>query len=72
MKAAAADLEFEEAARIRDELKRLEAAELGMTLDGKPLPKGAVVRLKIPIQPPSGRPPEKGGKSRGRKRRQGR
>jgi len=60
MKAAAADLEFEEAARIRDELKRLEAAELGMTLEGRPLPKGAVVRLKVPIQPPSGRPPEKG------------
>ncbi len=60
MKAAAADLEFEEAARIRDELKRLEAAELGMTLEGRPLPRGAVVRLKVPIQPPSGRPPEKG------------
>ena len=69
MKAAAADLEFEEAARIRDELKRLEAAELGMTVDGKPLPKGGVVRLKVAIQPPSGRPPEKGGKSKGRRRR---
>jgi excinuclease ABC subunit B len=30
MKAAAADLEFEEAARLRDEIKRLEAAELGV------------------------------------------
>ena len=37
MQAAAADLEFEEAARLRDEIKRLEAAELGMTTDGKPL-----------------------------------
>src|SRR3546814_8621259 len=46
MKAAAADLEFEDAARIRDEIKRLEAAELGMTPEGKPLPKGAVIRLK--------------------------
>jgi len=71
MKAAAADLEFEEAARIRDELKRLEAAELGMTLEGKPLPKGAVVRLKVPIQPPSGRPPEKKGGG-GRRPRRGR
>ena len=70
MKAAAADLEFEEAARIRDEIKRLEAAELGMTLEGKPLPKGAVVRLKVPIQPPSGRPPEK--KGAGRRPRRGR
>jgi excinuclease ABC subunit B len=30
MKNAAGDLEFEEAARLRDEIKRLEAAELGM------------------------------------------
>jgi excinuclease ABC subunit B len=30
MRAAAADLEFEEAARIRDEIKRLEALELGL------------------------------------------
>ena len=30
MRAAAADLEFEEAARLRDELRRLEAAELGV------------------------------------------
>ncbi|MEQ8398193.1 excinuclease ABC subunit UvrB [Thalassobaculum sp.] len=72
MKAAAADLEFEDAARLRDEIKRLEAAELGVTTDGKPLPRGGVVRLKVPIQPPSGRPPEKGRSSSGRKRRQGR
>jgi excinuclease ABC subunit B len=30
MRAAAADLEFEEAARLRDEIKRLEALELGL------------------------------------------
>jgi excinuclease ABC subunit B len=30
MRAAAGDLEFEEAARLRDELRRLEAAELGL------------------------------------------
>ncbi|EDP64689.1 Helicase subunit of the DNA excision repair complex [alpha proteobacterium BAL199] len=72
MKAAAADLEFEDAARLRDEIKRLEAAELGVTTDGKPLPRGGVVRLKVPIQPPSGRPPEKGRSTGGRKRRQGR
>ncbi|MDR3519237.1 MAG: excinuclease ABC subunit UvrB [Azospirillaceae bacterium] len=34
MRAAAADLEFEEAARLRDELRRLEAIDLG--LDGRP------------------------------------
>ena len=30
MRAAAADLEFEEAARLRDEIKQLEASELGL------------------------------------------
>jgi excinuclease ABC subunit B len=34
MKAAAADLEFEEAARLRDEIRRLEATELGLTRPG--------------------------------------
>ncbi|MEO5338103.1 MAG: excinuclease ABC subunit UvrB [Magnetospirillum sp. WYHS-4] len=34
MKAAAADLEFEEAARLRDEIRRLEAAELGLAKPG--------------------------------------
>jgi len=45
MKEAAANLEFEEAARLRDEIKRLEAAELGMTIDGKPLPRGGIIRI---------------------------
>jgi excinuclease ABC subunit B len=50
MKAAAADLEFEEAARLRDELRRLEALDLGIEVDlgsksrprstGKPKGKG--------------------------------
>jgi len=34
MKAAAADLEFEEAARLRDEIKRLEQADLGISQEG--------------------------------------
>ncbi|MBI1206246.1 MAG: excinuclease ABC subunit UvrB [Azospirillum sp.] len=34
MRAAAADLEFEEAARLRDELRRLEAMELGLDRPG--------------------------------------
>ena len=34
MRAAAADLEFEEAARIRDEIRRLEALDLGVDGDG--------------------------------------
>ncbi|WP_298225760.1 excinuclease ABC subunit UvrB [Acidocella sp.] len=47
MRAAAADLEFEEAARLRDELKRLEALQLGLepppaTGRAHPKPKGPV------------------------------
>jgi excinuclease ABC subunit B len=36
MRAAAADLEFEEAARLRDEIKRLEQAELGLAASTAP------------------------------------
>src|SRR5579864_2040117 len=36
MRAAAADLEFEEAARLRDEIKRLEMAELGLAASTAP------------------------------------
>jgi excinuclease ABC subunit B len=36
MRNAAADLEFEEAARLRDEIKRLEQAELGMPAESGP------------------------------------
>ena len=37
MRAAAADLEFEEAARLRDEIRRLEQADLGLeTAEGGP------------------------------------
>ena len=34
MRTAAADLEFEEAARLRDEIRRLEAHELGLDRPG--------------------------------------
>jgi excinuclease ABC subunit B len=34
MRAAAADLEFEEAARLRDEIQRLEAMDLGVAPPG--------------------------------------
>jgi excinuclease ABC subunit B len=37
MKAAAADLEFEEAARLRDEIKRLEQADLGLAASAVPI-----------------------------------
>ena len=38
MRAAAADLEFEEAGRIRDEIRKLEASELGIPDDHKKAP----------------------------------
>jgi len=37
MRVAAADLEFEEAARLRDEIRRLEAFDLGLSPGGTPL-----------------------------------
>ncbi len=40
MRAAAADLEFEEAARLRDEIARLEQMDLGLTPTGGPRPSG--------------------------------
>ena len=48
MRAAAADLEFETAARLRDEIKRLEALELG--LDAPP-PSGREARAKQDWKP---------------------
>jgi excinuclease ABC subunit B len=40
MKAAAADLEFEEAARLRDEIRRLEQADLGLPATADQGPRG--------------------------------
>jgi excinuclease ABC subunit B len=61
MRTAAADLEFEEAARIRDEIRRLEAAELELP--------GAPSGLALPARGPAraaagqgrgrGRPPRR-------------
>jgi excinuclease ABC subunit B len=42
MREAAADLEFEEAARLRDEIKRLEQMDLGMAAAALPAPDGSV------------------------------
>src|SRR5690242_4828837 len=41
MRAAAADLEFEEAARLRDEIRRLEQADLGLPANGSVGDQGA-------------------------------
>nr|WP_203074370.1 excinuclease ABC subunit UvrB [Roseomonas ponticola] len=85
MRAAAADLEFEEAARIRDEIKRLEALELGLqpNLAGRSLQEAAPAaaegkgrgRAKQDWKPKplgpggGGYDPEKGRGGKGRKRR---
>jgi excinuclease ABC subunit B len=46
MREAAADLEFEEAARLRDEIQRLEQVELGIG-DARPLgPKRLAARIR--------------------------
>ncbi|MBU6253600.1 MAG: UvrB/UvrC motif-containing protein, partial [Alphaproteobacteria bacterium] len=47
MRAAAADLEFEEAARLRDEVKRLEALQLG--LEPPPAPSRTLPKPKGPV-----------------------
>ena len=61
MRDAAANLEFEEAARLRDELRRLEAKDLGLDAPGMPPVKPArrSAEIDAPIQPPSGRRPQK-------------
>jgi excinuclease ABC subunit B len=68
MKAAAADLEFETAAKMRDEIKRLEAYDLDMPVDSLPINADIAASLisKTPEAVPKGR---KGGKvSSGRRR----
>jgi excinuclease ABC subunit B len=47
MRTAAANLEFEEAARLRDEIKRLEASELDIA--GNPAPIGLGNRRDLPL-----------------------
>ncbi len=72
MRAAAADLEFETAARMRDELKRLEALDLDMPADAAPLDPAIAAELivKDGSAMPRGRPKGKGGgKGRGRGKR---
>ena len=74
MRAAAADLEFETAARLRDEIKRLEAMELG--LDAGPVTHAKDIRAKgdwrpKPLGPGGGgydpKKTTRGGRSRGQR-----
>jgi excinuclease ABC subunit B len=60
MRDAAANLEFEEAARLRDELKRIENKQLGLDAPGMAKSvQNTILKAEInaPIQPPSGRRP---------------
>ena len=71
MRSAAADLEFEEAARLRDEIKRLEALQLG--LEPPPMPQRIAAakrdRTPEPLGPGGGGyDPAKMKKGRGFKR----
>ena len=61
MREAAGNLEFEEAARLRDEIRRMEAAELGLTAPGMP---GRIAQNhSFPAGTP-GAPPKKHGRRR--------
>jgi len=71
MKDAAADLEFETAARLRDEIKRLEATELAVADD--PLARQSVIEEKVAKSAPvkgrssSGKPGTRATKYRGKR-----
>ena len=72
MRAAAADLEFETAARLRDELKRLEALELGLEPPPPTAPRPKKDRTPEPLGPGGGGyDPEKRAASRGGRKRRG-
>jgi excinuclease ABC subunit B len=66
MRAAAADLEFEEAARLRDEIKKLESAELDIA--GNPAPVGIGNRRDLPLSDRIAAQPKSRGKWKGRGR----
>jgi excinuclease ABC subunit B len=66
MRTAAADLEFEEAARLRDEIKRLEASELDIA--GNPAPVGIGNRRDVPLASRIAAQPKGRGKWKGKGR----
>jgi excinuclease ABC subunit B len=65
MRTAAADLEFEEAARLRDEIKRLEASELDIA--GNPAPVGLGNRRDLPLADRIAQQPKKQWRGKGRR-----
>ena len=72
MRAAAADLEFETAARLRDEIKRLGAFDLEMPVEALPLDPAiaaTIAGVDKALQPRGGRPRKKSGGRKGRYKR---
>src|SRR2546421_11519035 len=71
MRAAAADLEFEEAARLRDEIRRLEQVELGLTdsTDGGPPGRSTMGRAGLSAREAVGAKVRARGKERRARRR---
>src|SRR5262249_6870816 len=66
MRAAAADLDFEEAARLRDEIKRLRATELAVIHDPTANAIAIARRGAVPLPPRAGRgSPAGGGRGEG-------
>ena len=61
MREAAANLEFEEAARLRDEVKRLKAVELAVMDD--PLARDPTTQLPLGQPPPACKPPKTPGQN---------
>jgi excinuclease ABC subunit B len=69
MRAAAADLEFEEAARLRDELRRLEQQEIGLPPPGSPGNMGLAFTKQDRAMEARARRGSASGKPMGKKRR---
>jgi excinuclease ABC subunit B len=75
MRDAAAELEFETAGRLRDEIKRLEALQLGLDVPPPPAPKAGAGRkgagkgqVPRPLGPGGGGYEPKPGKGRSKRR----
>ncbi len=63
---AAENLEFEEAARIRDEIRRLEAVDLAVADD--PLARQSEIQARVAARSSAGRPGTRARKGKGRRR----